>query len=395
MLCLSDKQKEYWKCAGRRWNIKQGATRSGKTYLDYYIIPRRIRACKGQGLILLLGNTKGTLTRNILDPMRSIWGDGLVGNIGSDNTVRLFGHKCYALGADKVTQVSKLQGAGIEYCYGDEVTTWNEDVFSMLKSRLSCENSCFDGTCNPDSPSHWFKAFLDSDADIFQQSYTIYDNPFLPKSFVENLECEYAGTVFYDRFILGLWAIAEGLVYSIFDKQKHVTEEIPQAGRYYISIDYGTANPFSAGLWCVNADRAVRVKEFYYDGRKQAKQCTDEEYYAHLEALAGDRLIDHIVVDPSAASFIETVRRHGKYSVKKAVNDVLDGIRTTASLINAGKVLIHSSCTDAIREFGSYAWDDKATEDKVIKENDHAMDEIRYFCYTVLRREYRWGSWVR
>ena len=395
MLCLSDKQKEYWKYAGRRWNIKQGATRSGKTYLDYYIIPRRIRACKGQGLILLLGNTKGTLTRNILDPMRSIWGDGLVGNIGSDNTVRLFGHKCYALGADKVTQVSKLQGAGIEYCYGDEVTTWNEDVFSMLKSRLSCENSCFDGTCNPDSPSHWFKAFLDSDADIFQQSYTIYDNPFLPKMFVENLEREYAGTVFDDRFILGLWAIAEGLVYSMFDKQKHITDGSAQDGRYYISIDYGTANPFSAGLWCVNTERAVRLREFYFDSRKRGRQCTDEEYYEQLESLAGDKRIDHIVVDPSAASFIETVRRHGKYSVKKAVNDVLDGIRTTASLINAGKVLIHSSCTDAIREFGSYAWDDKATEDKVIKENDHAMDEIRYFCHTILRREYRWGSWVK
>ena len=168
MLRLTDKQKEFWKEAHHRWNIKEGATRSGKTYLDYFLIPRRILACRGEGLIVLLGNTKGTLSRNILEPMQAIWGDRLVGSIGSDNTVMLFGKKCHALGADKITQVSKLQGAGIEYCYGDEITTWNEDVFSMLKSRLDKPNSVFDGTCNPESSNHWFLKFLESDADIFR-----------------------------------------------------------------------------------------------------------------------------------------------------------------------------------------------------------------------------------
>lgn len=132
MLKLTDKQKDFWKNANHRWNIKEGATRSGKTYLDYFNIPRRIRQCRGDGLIVLLGNTKGTLERNILEPMRSIWGDELVGTVGSDNSVMMFGKKCHVLGADKVTQVSKLQGAGIEYCYGDEVTTWNEDVLSLI-----------------------------------------------------------------------------------------------------------------------------------------------------------------------------------------------------------------------------------------------------------------------
>ena len=186
MLRLTEKQKEFWTGANHRWNIKEGATRSGKTYLDYFLIPRRIRACKGSGLIVLLGNTKGTLERNILEPMRSIWGDELVGGIGSDNTVMLFGKKCHALGADKVTQVSKLQGAGIEYCYGDEITTWNEEVFSMLKSRLDKPTSVFDGTCNPDGPNHWLLKFLNSDADIFRQHYTIYDNPNLSPQFIEN-----------------------------------------------------------------------------------------------------------------------------------------------------------------------------------------------------------------
>ena len=157
MIEFSPLQKEYWNHANRRWNIKQGATRSGKTYLDYFMIPKRIRATKGNGLLLLLGNTKSTLERNILEPMRNIWTSALVGNISSNNTVNLFGKRCYALGADKISQVSKIQGAGIEYCYGDEMTTWNEEVFQMLKSRLSAPNSCCDGTCNPDSPSHLYK----------------------------------------------------------------------------------------------------------------------------------------------------------------------------------------------------------------------------------------------
>ena len=390
---FSPMQKEYWNRATHRWNVKAGATRSGKTYLDYYMIPKRIRACRGSGLILLLGNTKSTLERNILEPMRNLWTPSLVGNISSNNTVNLFGRKCYALGADKVSQVTKIQGAGIEYCYGDEVTTWNEEVFQMLKSRLSTPTSCFDGTCNPGPPSHWFKTFLESGADIYQQSYTIDDNPFLSKSFVGNLKREYAGTVYYDRYILGLWALAEGLVYPMFDKERHVASEAPKKGEWYISVDYGTENPFSAGLWCVTGKTAVRVREYYYDGRKNRAPKTDEEYYAELEKLAGDKLIQAVVVDPSAASFIACITRHGKYIAKKARNEVLDGIRNTASMLNAGLIKIHESCTDCIREFGAYSWDSKKAEDAVVKENDHAMDDVRYFVQTVMRRHLIGEEW--
>jgi len=389
---LSDKQKEFWKYATHRWNIKQGATRSGKTYLDYFMIPKRIRATKGEGLIVLLGNTKGTLERNILEPMRNIYGKKMVGFIGSDNKVKLFGKECHALGADKITQVSKLQGAGIEYCYGDEITTWNEQVFQMLKSRLSCLHSIFDGTCNPDSPTHWFKQFLDSDADIYQQRYTIDDNPFLPKIFVEALKKEYAGTVYFDRFILGLWQKAEGLVYAIFDKLQHVIKEFiidkKDKIKYYISIDYGTANPFSAGLWAIKNKVATRIKEYYYNGRKENRFKTDEEYYKEVEALAGDRYIQYVIVDPSAKSFIESINRHGKFMVRKAVNDVQDGIRYVCTLLNTGKVKICECCLDTIREFGLYSRDPKSIADEVIKENDHAMDDIRYFCNTILRLEW-------
>lgn len=387
---LSEKQKAFWLNANKRWNIKTGATRSGKTYLDYFMIPRRIRACTNDGLILLLGNTKGTLERNILDPMRAIWGN-LVGTIGSDNKVNLFGRQCYALGADKVNQVAKIQGAGFQYVYGDEITTWHQDVFQMLKSRLDKPNSCFDGTCNPDNPNHWFKGFLESSADIYQQAYVIDDNPFLSPLFVEALKREYAGTVYYDRFILGKWALAEGLVYPMFNKDKHIVKDFPwdDDGEYYVSIDYGTINPTSMGLWRIYDGVAYRVKEYYFDSRREKRQKTDEEYCQDLCEFVGDKEIAALIIDPSAASFITLIRRHGRFPVRKANNDVLDGIRTTSTFLNAGQIKIHESCTDSIREFGAYRWDEKSTDDRVLKENDHSMDETRYFVMTVLRRKLR------
>ncbi len=384
---FSKKQKEFWNCANHRWNVKQGATRSGKTFMDYYLIPKRIRSCCGNGLIVLIGNTKGTISRNILDPMRNIWGEELVGNVGEDSKITLFGKKCYVIGADRVTQSAKLQGSGIEYCYGDEVTTWNEQVFTMLKSRLDKPNSIFDGTCNPDNPGHWFKQFLDSDADIFSQHYTIDDNPFNTPEFVENLKREYKNTVYYDRYILGEWVAAEGLVYPMFSKSRHVRklEEDPQ-GIYYISIDYGTANPTSMGLWCITDDKAIRVREFYHDSRKKLVQMTDEEYYTQLLNLAGDHVIAEVIIDPSAASFIQTIKHHGRFSVKKANNSVIDGIRITSTFLQEDRLIFDESCKDSAREFGIYCWDTKALEDKVIKQNDHAMDDIRYFCATVLKK---------
>lgn len=383
---LTKKQLEYLKNCNHRWNVKTGATGSGKSFLDFtVIIPQRIFAAKGEGLLVLLGNTRGTLERNILEPMRQWW-PGNVGNIRSDNTVELFGKKVYALGADNKKHVSRIQGATFEYVYGDEVTTWSEDVFQMLKSRLRCEHSRFDGTCNPDNPEHWFKKFLDSDADIYQQSYVI-DDGVLPSRVVEELKKEYAGTVYYDRYILGLWCQAEGLIYPHFGEQC-ITDEEPPAGHYYISVDYGTLNPFSAGLWCVTKSGATRIKEYYYSGRGVNVQKTDEEYYQELVSFAEGYNVDYVVIDPSAASFITTVFRHGAFHVVKANNDVLDGIRRTAVYLKSGRIKIHRRCKDAIREFGLYRWDEDSTVDKVIKENDHAMDDIRYFCNTILVRHF-------
>lgn len=240
---LTKKQTEYLKSCSHRWNVKTGATGSGKSFVDYTaVIPKRLLAARGEGLLVLLGNTKGTLERNILDPMREVWGPELVGNISSDNTVRLFDKKVYALGADNKKHVSRIQGATFEYVYGDEVTTWSEEVFSMLKSRMRCPHSAFDGTCNPDNPQHWFKKFLDSDADIYQQSYTIDDGA-LPEKVVSELKREYSGTVYYSRFILGQWVAAEGVIYRIFadDPRKFAWPEgkpLP-IQRLHIGVDFG------------------------------------------------------------------------------------------------------------------------------------------------------------
>ena len=394
-MLLSQKQLEFARYANHRWNFKGGATRSGKTYLDFkWIIPLRSRERAGKdGLAVILGVTKSTIERNVLEPMRNLYGDKLVGTISSDNTAWIFGEKCYCLGAEKVSQVSKIRGASIKYCYGDEVADWSEEVFALLKSRLDKEYSCFDGTYNPQYPNHWLKKFLDSNADIFSQVYTIDDNPFLPPSFVENLKKEYAGTVFYDRYILGKWTLAEGLVYSMFG-DPCIVQDIPDTGDYYISIDYGTHNPFSAGLWCVTKTEAVRIGEYYYCGREERKEKTPEEYYSEVKRLAGGRDIKCLIVDPSADAFIATVKKHHEFKVRGAVNDVLPGIQTTAEMIASGKLKIHESCEDAIREFGLYRWDEKAESDRVVKENDHAMDEIRYMVMTVLKKHFKEHGFV-
>ena len=399
---LSSKQREYLANCKHRWNFKIGATGSGKSWLDYaLVIPKRLFALRGEGAAVMLGNTQGTLSRNVLDPMREIWGSVLVGTIGSDNTANLFGKKVYILGADNRKHVARLQGMTIEYAYGDEVTTWHEEVFQMLKSRLRCRHSFFDGTANPESPYHFLKAFLESKADVYCQTSTIDDNPFLPPEFVENLKQEYAGTVYYDRFVLGRWAAAGGLVYPFFsaDDPRYVVDGFApkhgSGGRYFVSIDYGTYNPCSMGLWCVAGGVATRFRESYYDGRKNGRQRTDEEHYAELERLTSGIPVDSIIIDPSAASFIETIRRHGRYRVRPAENDVLNGIRVTACLLSAGKMQIDRSCKDSLREFGSYRWDEKKHYDAVLKEHDHAMDDTRYFAATVLSKELRWVPWER
>lgn len=381
---LTEKQTEYLRNCSHRWNVKTGATGSGKSFVDMAVtIPKRIVASRGEGLLVMMGNTRGTLDRNILEPMREIW-PGCVGNIRSDNTVLMFGKRVYALGADNKKHIARIQGATFEYVYGDEVTTWDEGVFQMLKSRLRCQHSHFDGTCNPDNPGHWFKSFLDSDADIYQQAYVIEDGV-LPTEVVEQLKKEYAGTIYYDRFILGLWAAATGVIYPMYQDAIAAPEDA--ATRYVLSLDYGTQNAFSAGLWGQHGAVWYREREYYYSGRDTGMQKTDEEYAQALDEFTkgigdpNDKL--RVIIDPSAASFIALLRKRGKYRVIPADNAVADGIRETATAMQLGKIKISPLCENWKREVQGYVWDDSVSEDKPVKVNDHAMDDTRYFVKTL------------
>ena len=239
--------------------------------------------------------------------------------------------------------------------------------------------------CNPEGPEHWFfKEWIckAEQKNALRLHFTMDDNPGLHPGIRKRYDSMYTG-LFHSRYVLGQWVAAQGLVYDF--KDEYVVDMPTTPGNYYISMDYGTMNPCSMGLWWVG-DRAVRIGEFYYDGREKGVTLTDEEYYEALERLAGDRQIRQVIIDPSAASFIALIRRRGRFSVRKARNAVVPGIRLVSSLLKAGKLGFTPACADCIREFRLYRWQDGA--DLPVKEHDHAMDDVRYFCATVLARSF-------
>ena len=376
----------------RRLNILEGSVRSGKTWISLLIWALWIGTMPKDGRFLMVGRTLTSLKRNCLDLLEQLVGSANFDYSLSQKEGVLFGRKIYLEGANDVRAEGKIRGMTLSGAYCDEITLMPETFFAMLLSRLSAAGAKLIGTTNPDNPQHWFKTnYLDRRDKLDMQVYTylIDDNTTLDPAYVDSLKAEYVG-VFYERFILGRWVQAEGLVYPQFETTKHMIADVPDAGSWYVSIDYGTMNPFSAGLWCVTRSGAVRVREYYYDGRSRKKLKTDEEYYGELEKLIGDAPVIDVVVDPSAASFIEVIRRHGKFRVLKANNDVLDGIRFTSRYLSSGKLHFHNSCEAIKKEFGVYSWDEKSDKDAVIKESDHAMDDMRYFCMSILNGVYRW-----
>ena len=386
-LALTPKQIEFIANAHHRWNIKIGATRSGKTFLDYStVVPKRILNTTGSGLVVLLGYTQQTLERNIFEPMRSLWGPTLVGDIVQGrNTIRLFGRTCHALGADKISSVSRLRGASIEYGYGDEVPTWNEEVFQLLKSRLDKPNSAFDGTGNPESPNHWFKKFLESDADIYSQHYTIDDNPMLDPVFISNLKREYAGSVYYDRYILGNWAVAEGAIYPQFDPARHVVSVLPHMRMHWVGVDYGHSNPTVFILAGLGDDgRLYVVAEDYHAADQEGDRSPAWYSQAMIRFLRRHEtglVLDKILVDPSAKGFITQLREDGVARVAGADNDVLARIQLISSMFSRDLVRIHSSCVRLIDELRGYVWEAKAQEhgeDRPVKKDDHGPDALGY-----------------
>ena len=301
-------------------------------------------------------------------------GDGC----GRKNTYYLFG------GQDE-SACKAIQGVTLAGVLLDEAAIMPRSFVEQACARCSVPGSKLWFSCNPEGPEHWFyKEWIlkAREKNLLHLHFTMQDNPGLAESIRRRYEALYTG-VFYRRFILGQWCQAEGLVYD-FQKDVHIAKSLPEGGRYYISVDYGTCNPFAAGLWCVTSRRAVRVREFYHNGREAGKMLTDEDYCDALERLAGDKKIETVIVDPSAASFITALRRRGRFSVRKARNAVLPGIGLVSRLLKRGVLQFAPGCKDCIREFSLYRWAPEG--DGVIKENDHTMDDIRYFCATVLHR---------
>lgn len=383
---LTRKQNEYIRNANSRWNFKIGAVRSGKTFVDIaYMIPHRLRAVKDElGLNVILGVSRETIERNVLQPMREIYTEELIGNIDGRNHAKICGQDVYCLGAEKISQVAKIQGSSIKYCYGDEVAKWNKEVFIMLESRLDKTYSCFDGSCNPESPSHWLKSFLDKpDLNAYIQKYVIDDNSFLPPFFVDNLKQEYAGTVYYDRLILGEWTLAEGLIYPMY---VDAIADPPQNSRpleYCLSIDYGTQNAFAVLLWERHEKTWYAINEYYYSGRDTGIQKTDEDYANDLDKFIYNVPSDKIktIIDPSAASMIATLRQRSRYKVIHAKNAIDDGLRETASCMKLGKIKFSPNLKNWKNEVQGYVWD--PVKDKPVEFADHLMDAMRYFVKTM------------
>lgn len=296
---------------------------------------------------------------------------------GRENVYYLFG------GRDE-SSYTLVQGITLAGALLDEVALMPQSFVEQVTARCSVDGSKLWFNCNPDGPEHWFNkkwVLAAKEMNALHVHFTMSDNLSLAPKIRERYERMYTG-VFYQRYILGLWVLAEGLVYDF--GEANITDDCPEGAEYYISVDYGTRNPCSAGLWSVTGDKAVRIKEYYYSGRESNRNKTDEEHCDAIEDLARGYTIKRVIVDPSAASFITSLKKR-KFKILAANNKVLDGIRRTATYLKDGNIKIHRSCVDSIREFGLYCWDEKKNDDSVVKENDHAMDDIRYFCNTIMR----------
>lgn len=370
-----------------------GAVRSGKTISMATGFFLWSMTCFDGRSFGLCGRTIGSLRRNVVDNLTAWLGNVVdIRENRSENKLVVTNGEgrrnvYYLFGGQDESSYKLIQGVTLAGVLLDEAALMPRSFVEQACARCSVTGSKLWFNCNPEGPEHWlYKEWIckAKEKRLLHLHFTMEDNPGLDPAIKDRYKAMYTG-VFYRRYVLGQWCMAEGLVYE-FKPENHITEDIPKHGRYYISVDYGTQNPFSAGLWCVTERRAVRIREFYHSGRDTGRMYTDEEYHNALMELADGLPVETVVVDPSAASFIATIRSHGVFSVRKARNNVLSGIHLVASLLREGVLQFSPLCKDAIREFSLYRWEENGETDRVCKENDHAMDDIRYFCATVLRR---------
>lgn len=387
-----------WWCKGSENNDKNGiicdgAVRSGKTLCMSLSFISWAFYAFGDTSFALCGKTITSLRRNVVTPLIPILlslGFEVEEKISKNHLIiRRAGveNRFYLFGGRDEGSASLIQGMTLGGVLLDEVALMPRSFVEQALARCSIEGSRFWFNCNPEHPYHWFYNEWIKKAEqknMLYLHFTMEDNPSLSYEIKDRYKKLYTGA-FYERFIEGKWVVADGLVYPMFNSERHI-KTADSFDEYYLSCDYGTVNPFSLGLWGHSGDAWYRIDEYYHSSRDKGVQLTDEEYYTHLKELAGQRSITALIIDPSAASFIEVVRRHGEYKIIKADNDVLTGINRVCQALKDDEIFISPRCTDAIREFSIYRWDNDIRRDAPKKENDHAMDDIRYFVQTVLGR---------
>lgn len=428
---LSKKQNEYIINATHRWNIKSGAVRSGKSFVDTaYIVPHRIRERAGKpGLNVIMGVSKESIERNVLQPMREIYTSDLIGNINNRNVARVCGEDVYCLGAEKVSQVAKIQGASIKYCYGDEIAKWNKEVFHMLKSRLDKTYSCFDGACNPEHPTHWLKEFIDNvELDIYLQKYTIFDNPFLDPEFVKQLCKEYEGTIYYDRLILGLWKRADGAIYKRFADNPEsfrceIVDEFSPDSEYKqfrkediasieIGLDFGgnqSGHSFVARGYTDNYRDVIALKSRRVMA-KDEEEDIDSNRLNKLFCEFVQEVIDDYSVCVKSGDYVQYCNAESVFwdnaetvlgnSIRNAVEKefpwiavkpakkrpINDRIRCTVKLMGAGRFFITKDCESLQTAFSDAVWNKEVVgKDERLDDGSTDIDSLDAFEYTIER----------
>lgn len=388
--------------------ICDGAVRSGKTMcMSFAFLTWGMSNFNGMNFGIC-GKTVQSAERNVLRPLTALT------YVKENYSVKYNSSKhfltvsrgdvtnyFYIFGGKDESSYELVQGITLAGVLLDEVALMPQSFVNQALARCSVENSKKWFNCNPENPSHWFYQEWILHPEEKKAKFLHFlmpDNPSLSEEKLAEYESMYKGT-FYRRYILGEWVRAEGLVYPDFNPDVHCIDKWDKRGQYYISCDYGTTNPTVFLLWRVNwnlpkEQRIVLVKEYYYDSRAEEnnhKQKTDDEYYKDLCKFATGYTIERLIIDPSAASFKALIRQKGQFMTKDAENDVINGIRFTGNMLMSGQVRFNRQCKDIQAEFGAYSWDDSKSEDTVIKENDHAMDAMRYFFYTIIRKNVKAG----
>ncbi|MEV0413943.1 PBSX family phage terminase large subunit [Streptomyces sp. NPDC050448] len=391
---LSPKQVDSIRGATRRINIWHGSVRSGKTIASLVCFLLMIRRAPASGLIVICGRSLQTIERNCLDVLadRALFGDvaAEVHHTRGATTAVILGRVVHLVGASDARAEGRLRGMTASLAYCDEVTLLPAAFFRQLLARLSVPGAKLIGTTNPDSPRHWLRTdYLDraGDLDLAAFHFRLADNPSLSEAYVAALAAEFTG-LWRRRMILGEWVVAEGAIYDAYDEQQHVVDELPPMRRYWVGIDYGTANPFASLLLGLgDDDRLYVVSEWRHDSRLAHRQMTDAQYSRAVRDWLGELDVtpEWTFIDPSAASYSNQLWADGHPGVTRAVNDVIDGIRSVSNALDADLLRIHRSCEGLLGELPNYVWSEEAAargEDKPVKKDDHSVDALRYVIHS-------------